>query len=332
MSLPPDSVASGGIPRAESNTSDALMSSSTRAPTEGDSLVPPLDLRRMSNNNDYGSVDDTGKIKSQLQSRSLTSVNPDSETARRAASGKQKLILMVALFLKGGLLGAYGPFIALWLHLKRWGAAEVGVLSACDILFSLLLVPLYGLFLDKYKCHNIGLSVTMWTAGVLKLCYLLVQTSFWGILFLTALTAPLLKGANSVLDGQVLYAFKDKADFCPLRYFGSLGFGILALITGLIVSGGAHGMSSFGIADEEEDLGAAGAAAARNARYQNVDYVFYVFATVCFFSGLYWWVAHRYVAGIRKDGPAEGREEFSQFTAKVKKAFGILNQQEGFVR
>lgn len=150
----------------------------------------------------------------------------------------EKIILIVALFLKGGILGAYGPFIALWLHIKSWSASQVGALSACDILFSIILVPCYGLLLDKYRIHNIGIVISMLLAAVLKLLYVPYADNFYVLLVLTALTAPLLKGANSILDGQALYAFSEKSEFGKVRYFGSLGFGTLAFLTGMIVSHG----------------------------------------------------------------------------------------------
>ena len=87
------------------------------------------------------------------------------------------------------------------------------------------------------KIHNIGLVVTMLTVAILKLFYVAAADSFWMILMLTAMTAPMLKGANSVLDAQCLYAFPEKADFGSVRLWGSLGFGFLAFVTGWIVSG-----------------------------------------------------------------------------------------------
>jgi hypothetical protein len=92
----------------------------------------------------------------------------------------------------------------------------------------------------------------------LKLMYLPFAEHFWIIFALSAATAPLLKAANSVLDGQCLFAFPDKGEFAKVRLWGSLGFGFLAVGTGYIVNHGSN----------KED------------RYANIDNFFYTFAVI----------------------------------------------------
>ena len=67
--------------------------------------------------------------------------------------------------MKGGLLGAYTPFVALWFYTNGFTTSEVGALSACDLLVSVIAVPCYGAFLDRFHWHNVGLVVTMITVG-----------------------------------------------------------------------------------------------------------------------------------------------------------------------
>lgn len=74
----------------------------------------------------------------------LTSKSSLGSQKHRTTFG-EKLILVVALFLKGGLLGAYIPFFTLWLHVYSYTATQVGILSAVDIVFSILLMPLIGI-------------------------------------------------------------------------------------------------------------------------------------------------------------------------------------------
>merc|ERR1719183_746568 len=108
----------------------------------------------------------------------------------------------VAIFVKGGLLGAYVPFFTLWLYQQGYRTSQVGYLSALDAAASIVLMPLIGAGLDRYRCHNLGLVVIMLLVAVLKVSYLYVASSFLALLALTACTAPLLKSANSVLDAQ----------------------------------------------------------------------------------------------------------------------------------
>ena len=74
---------------------------------------------------------------------------------------KQKAILMGALFMKGGIGGAYAPFFTLWLHVHSYTASEVGIIALIDIVFSILLMPIIGMYLDKWHYHNKGLCLIM---------------------------------------------------------------------------------------------------------------------------------------------------------------------------
>ncbi|CAD7961712.1 unnamed protein product [Amoebophrya sp. A25] len=195
----------------------------------------------------------------------------------------QRAILAGALFMKGGLLGAYIPFVSLWTHLHGYSPTQVGCLAAADILFSIILVPLYGFVLDRYKCHNYGLVATMIATGVLKGLYVPCANSFLLLLLLTSITAPCLKGCNSVLDAQCLYAFGEKAKFGQVRCFGNFGFGVLAMCTGLYVSAGTS----------------------QETPYHRVDQLFVVTAGVCFLAAVYWASLHKYVENVTPDTPEQ---------------------------
>ena len=77
----------------------------------------------------------------------------------------QRMILFGATFLKGGLLGAYVPFIALWFYTNGFTTTQVGALSACDLMVSIVAVPLLGALLDLFNVHNMGLVMVMGTVG-----------------------------------------------------------------------------------------------------------------------------------------------------------------------
>jgi len=141
---------------------------------------------------------------------------------------KQKAILMGALFMKGGLGGAYAPFFTLWLHVHNYSASEVGIIALIDIVFSILLMPLIGMYLDKWHYHNKGLCLIMASVAILKLMYVPFAQNILVIFMLSAMTAPSIKAANSVLDGQCIYALENRGDFGKVRLFGSMGYGILA--------------------------------------------------------------------------------------------------------
>jgi len=217
----------------------------------------------------------------------------------------QKAILAGALFMKGGLLGSFIPFTTLWTHLHGYSPTQVGLLAGADILFSILLVPVYGSILDTWKCHNYGLIVTMVATGVLKGLYVPFADSFFMLLLLTALTAPCLKGCNSVLDAQCLYALPDKAEFGQVRLFGNAGFGFLAFATGLYVAAGTTAEKP----------------------YHRVDQIFVAFAFICFTAAVYWSVLHRYVENIAPDAEMllRDRSPYAELRLVVKKVWVTKN-------
>lgn len=205
-----------------------------------------------------------------------------------------KGLMGVAVFVKGGLLGAYVPFFTLWVYEQGYRTSQVGYLSAVDALSSILLMPVIGATLDKYRFHNIGLVVILLLVAILKVSYLYMATSFVALLCLTALTAPLLKSANSVLDAQCLYAFPNKGEFPKVRMVGSWGFGAIALATGYFV-----------------DVTG------------NINAVFYCFAGLTFFGALYWLIVHRWIHTIGSDdssrrmGWVEYKEQMGQLVGLV---------------
>jgi len=210
----------------------------------------------------YNSITDAGKTLDTLKqvdtARATPTAGPQIKDGKIVFSFWQKFILTVAMFMKGGLGGAYVPFFTLWLHVHHYSASEVGFIAFIDIVFSILLMPVIGMYLDKWHCHNVGLVLIMSSVAFLKLLYVPMVQHVWVIFLLSALTAPLIKAANSVLDGQVLFAMENKADFSRYRIYGSLGFGFLAYSTGLMVNYGSSAKQ----------------------RYEYIDHFFYIFAAI----------------------------------------------------
>ena len=269
---------------------------------------------------------------------------PDTVTRKKEEDtlpAGERSILLFASFLKGGLCGVYVPFISLWFHTNGFSSSQVGVLSACDLLVSMLLVPVYGAVLDRFRCHNIGLSVTMVAVGILKLLYLKCGREFSAVyVLLSAFTAPLLKGANAVLDGQCLYALGGSSEFGQIRAFGSIGFGCFALVVGLLVNSGATmretknevGVKKIIAFVEVHDPGRIVSGETKTTQitpapvvdtvvdhmdnYAKMDWVLYFFAGISFLAAGYWLVMHRRVKSIKPDRGWERENVDSDGTEK----------------
>mmetsp|Transcript_53800 Transcript_53800/g.172477 ORF Transcript_53800/g.172477 Transcript_53800/m.172477 type:complete len:432 (+) Transcript_53800:70-1365(+) len=189
-------------------------------------------------------------------------------------------ILCFAIFLKGGLFGAYLPFSSLWLSRKGYAASDLGLVAFVDSICSTLL-PAIGGCLDKLRSHNIGFVLLLLMLTALKLAYLAVANNFVAIVLLTALTAPLLRASNSVLDAMALYAFADRGHFSRVRLVGDLGYGLLALLVGFA-------MAAMG----------------------SEDAIFLVFASICGTLAIVWAMASPWMRSIRPDSAHMNNREF----------------------
>lgn len=203
----------------------------------------------------------------------------------RATSG-QKMILSFAILLKGGILGAYLPFCTLWLSRKGYSTTQLGIVAVVDAIFCLFL-PLVGMVLDKLRSHNRGFVMLLVVLTVLKLCYLPAAHSFAWILFLTAVTAPLLRAANSTLDALALYAM-DRGSFPRIRLIGDVGWGALALGVGFL-------MDSTG----------------------SIDVVYWVFAAACFLLAAIWTCCSSCMVTIRRDSEQMALVEFASHLQRL---------------
>jgi hypothetical protein len=212
----------------------------------------------------------------------------DTALVPKGITSFQIFVLSFCIFLKGGLLGAYVPFSSLWLNRKGYSNQELGIVSVVDAFFSLLL-PLVGVVLDKVRSHNLGFVVLLVILSLLKLCYIPAASSFLAILALTALTAPLLRAANSILDALALYAFTEKGNFMRIRLVGDLGFGFIALAVGV-----AYQLT------------------------RNVDSIYYIFSCICIVLAIAWLSLSRYLSSIRPDSKAMTKDEFLAQSQRLK--------------
>lgn len=214
-------------------------------------------------------------------------VNDDCQAANKTLlpsrdeiNGVQTFILVVAVFIKGGLLGAFLPFSTVWLDAKGYDAVQLAYISLVDSLGSLML-PLVGTALDKMRSHNSGFVWMLVLLSVLKLSYLGVASNYAALLCLAAVTAPLLRAANSVLDALALYAFHERGHFGRVRVFGDLGFGCIALFTGWALDA-----------------------------FRNVDSIFIIFAALSMFLAIFWASTRSCMTNIRSDSRQMSPEEF----------------------
>jgi len=199
---------------------------------------------------------------------------------RSQITSGQVAILSCAIFLKGGLLGAYLPFSSLWLSEKGYGARQLALVALVDSIGCFAL-PVVGNIVDAFRMHNAGFIIILMILTVLKLSYLPAAGSILLILMLTALTAPLLRAANCILDTLTLYAFVERGNFARVRLMGDLGWGSFAMTVGLAMD-----------------------------YFHTEDVIYWLFAGACCLLSIMWCAASPYMAAIRPDSRQMSTTEF----------------------
>lgn len=209
-----------------------------------------------------------------------TSASTALQPSKRKVASCQVIILCIAIFLKGGLLGAYIPFSSLWLSKKGYSASDLGTVALVDASCSLLLPAIGGLF-DMLRAHNLGFVLLLWILAGLKLAYLPAAHTFGLIIALTCLTAPLLRASNSILDSLALFAFPEKGDWTRVRLVGDIGFGVIAVGVGCALHF-AH----------------------------TEDAIYWIFGAICSSLALMWCIASPWMSCIREDSRQMSNAEF----------------------
>lgn len=200
----------------------------------------------------------------------------------------QRVFLSFSIFLKGGLLGAFIPFSSLWMSRKGYNSHDLALVSCVDA-FATFLLPLIGGSLDGFRAHNAGFVALLLILAALKCCYLLVPQSLVCIMALTALTTPLIRAANSVLDCMALYTFVEKGYFARLRLWGDLGFGCVGLGVGIALQ-----------------------------VFRSEDVIFIIFACLCGVLAIVWAVGANFVSNVRPDSKGMSVSEFCTQVQELK--------------
>jgi len=172
------------------------------------------------------------------------------------------------------------PFSSLWLSEKGYGAHDLAVVALVDSIGCFTL-PVVGNLVDKLRMHNTSFVAILLFLTVLKLSYIPAAGSLLAILVLTALTAPLLRAANCILDTLTLYAFVERGNFTRVRLVGDLGWGCLAMGVGLAMD-----------------------------HFHTEDVIYWMFACSCSLLAMVWLVTSPYMASIRPDSRQMTTAEF----------------------
>ncbi|WP_307468045.1 MFS transporter [Paenibacillus harenae] len=142
------------------------------------------------------------------------------------------LSLLYLLYYMG--LGAYAPYLSLYLHDQGVSGSQTGLILALGSLAGIIAQPLFGLLNDRSKDYRTMLRWISLLAAIVVLSLMLDQGLFALIVcfvlfsFISSPTSPLIDAI------AVQYGSRFRFSFGEVRVWGAIGFSVITLIAGYL--------------------------------------------------------------------------------------------------
>jgi PPP family 3-phenylpropionic acid transporter len=135
-------------------------------------------------------------------------------------------------------IGSFSPYTALYYQHLGFSGIQLGVLTALPAVLTAFTGPVWGAMADSRGAHRAILRVVTIVAAIVALS-LTRTTEYLPFLATMAIMAFALVPIPALWDSYAVSASdRGGAPFGVLRIFGSLGYTVLVLVTGSIMSGG----------------------------------------------------------------------------------------------
>jgi MFS family permease len=166
-----------------------------------------------------------------------------SEASSRAIPHWQRIALAVSMFLTTAVVGFLQPFVSLYLEASGLTRGQIGIVIGLGTGLALLVQPLLGRLSDALDARRPIMCAAALIAGFAYLAYRNASGMGWFIL-LSALGANgtlYLGAAGGVLVGRMVPgSSRGGAAYAGYRVWGSVGYILVALLTGWMVNSGSH--------------------------------------------------------------------------------------------
>jgi MFS transporter, PPP family, 3-phenylpropionic acid transporter len=141
----------------------------------------------------------------------------------------------LAYFVLFGGFGAYYPYISLSYLERGLGYADIGWLISVGALVGFIAGPAWGSISDRYAGSPRVLLASA-AVAILGTVLLAVTTDFVPILAANIVLGLGFAGLTPIVDARAIEtAGKERAGFGPLRAWGSAGYVVFAVLTGLAI-------------------------------------------------------------------------------------------------
>lgn len=134
-----------------------------------------------------------------------------------------------------GTMGVFFPYIATYLEkVRNLSGTQIGLITMVSLLLGVLFMPAWGIVADKIQRFKILFLLGM--AGSIVATYLYYRSLTFMSIMLSALLLELMRnGPTPILDTMTTtYCSQTKTNFGAIRSYGSLGYLVMSIITGIV--------------------------------------------------------------------------------------------------
>lgn len=149
---------------------------------------------------------------------------------------KLSLNLKVLYVAEFGALACFLPFLTVYFQQKGLTLTQIGVAYALFSLVGVVAQPIWGVITDKYLNKRVTLIITM-SISALAVFSLIFANSFYLILLSIVLFLSFQSSIIPVADAftyEIIETHKE-IDYGKIRLLGSLGYALVAMLTGQVV-------------------------------------------------------------------------------------------------
>lgn len=127
------------------------------------------------------------------------------------------------------------PFLVLYYQSLGFTGAQIGVLTGITPVITLVAAPLWTGLADATRRHRLFMSIAM-LGGTLSVFAFPLVSTFGRVLLLAIVLGAFSAPVSAFADSATMFMLKDRTDmYGRIRLGGTLGYGLAAMIAGVLV-------------------------------------------------------------------------------------------------
>ena len=145
-----------------------------------------------------------------------------------------RISMWVAYFVFWSGTAAFLPYISVYYESIGIRGAQIGQLNSIPYFISLVSSVLFGFLSDVSKRHRLMLAIC--TLGMMVMLFIFpLASTFLALLPIVLIYSILMAPCSPLMDQTALASLDNPANYGKVRVGGSIGWGIMVLVTGFLI-------------------------------------------------------------------------------------------------